>query len=546
MSGSAAAAARALRGSAGAIVMLAIAPAFACGATGFEAPEQVEGLPIRRIEVVTRNLYDPVPPGRLGPLLRLTNRLHATTRGGVVRSHLLFAPGDPWSGARGQETARTLRALDILEPVRLEAHRAGDSVDVRVETRDAWTTAPEFAIESGGGQQFVTVAVVERNLLGLGKSLAFAYHETPEGVSRSTSFQDPGVRGSRWRAGISGDTGSEGARQSVEAILPFYAEDAPRSYGVRWSRVTSVARLFMEGEEAAAFDRRREEGELWWGRGARRGGTIRRLTGTFLLRNLRFGPSRTDSAAPGGFEGGEENLRTRLLSLEARWWRPRFHEWTGIDRLGSIEDIDLGPSLRLIAGASPSWLGASASEAYAAVRLDHGIVLGERRYAQAAVDFRTWLGDEPRERLTRLRARWVEMPRPGHTLIAAAAATAGFRMPRDFQEIVGGLSGLRAYPVREIAATRVVRFNLEHRWLITREAFQFVSLGAAGFYDAARGAGLGAGESGWHQDLGFGLRLSLPRSSRERVARFDVAWPLAPAPDGRRDPVFSFGSGQAF
>jgi hypothetical protein len=46
--------------------------------------------------------------------------------------------------------------------------------------------------------------------------------------------------------------------------------------------------------------------------------------------------------------------------------------------------------------------------------------------------------------------------------------------------------------------------------------------------------------------VGFGLRVSLPRSALNRVARFDVAWPVAPARPGVRQAVFSFGSSQAF
>jgi len=374
------------RRGAGAILLLAFAPVAASAITGFEVEEPVEGLPIRHIEVRALNLFEPAPAGRLRPLYRLVNRLHLTTRPGVIREQLLFRRGEPWSESRGRETARALRNLDILEPVRLEARRAGDSVDVRVETRDAWTTAPQLAIEGGGGQHFLAVSVVERNLFGLAKSINFVYDETPEGVFRSVGYRDPALGGSRWRLGINGGTGSEGAAQSFELAQPFYAEDAPQSQGLRWSRNTSVARLYQDGAEVAEFDRRVEDAEAWWGRGVRRGVAIWRLSGVFVLRDRRWSPSRLAPGAPAAFDGPEENRRTRLLGLEGRWWRPDFREWTGVDRLGSIEDIDLGSSLRLTTGFSPSALGASGSEGYGAVRAEQGGSQGVWGFGAAVVE----------------------------------------------------------------------------------------------------------------------------------------------------------------
>jgi hypothetical protein len=91
-----------------------------------------------------------------------------------------------------------------------------------------------------------------------------------------------------------------------------------------------------------------------------------------------------------------------------------------------------------------------------------------------------------------------------------------------------------------------VRVNLEDRLFVARQLGQVLSLGAAAFVDGARAWGPGANGVGWHVSAGIGLRVSLPRSGWSRVARFDVAWPLAPSDRGEREAVFSFGSSQAF
>ena len=128
----------------------------------------------------------------------------------------------------------------------------------------------------------------------------------------------------------------------------------------------------------------------------------------------------------------------------------------------------------------------------------------------------------------------------------AALGTGGRRTARDFQLVVGGLNGLRAHDVHALAGDRLWRLNAESRWLIGRELLHLVSLGAAGFWDAARTSGPGSDGFPWQHDVGLGMRLSPARSALSRVARFDVAWRVSPSGSGLREAVFSFSSSQAF
>lgn len=515
-------------------------------ASGHEQADSLEGRPIRRVDILAHNLYDPLPAGRLKPFYELANALHVRTRDRTIRDALLLRPGDPWSEARASESKRVLRALGILEPHRLEAISVGDSVDVVLETRDDWTTQPEFAIQSADGESFTSVALTERNLLGRGKGVSLTYREAPEGITRDAEYHDPNVFGSRLRFSAQGGSGSEGASQGVEAGVPFYAESTPHSYGVRWNLVTSVAHLFQNAEEAAVFDRRIEEAEVFWGRGLARDASIVRFTGSLLVRDRRFGASRLFPGAPSAFGGGEDNVDERRWAGEIRWWRPAFVELEGVDRLGGIEDVDLGTSARVIAGFSPRFLGGTADEGYIATRFESGRRAGAHAFGVVGVDLKTRLRHEPVESIGRLRARWVSQPRRDHTLVLAGYGAAAYRPERDFQEILGGLSGLRALPVRGLAGQQAWRFNAEHRWWAGRDFFELVSLGTATFYDLGRTWGPGAAGEHWRQDVGLGLRIALPRSGQDRVARLDIAWPIARRPGDDRGPVLSLGSGQAF
>jgi hemolysin activation/secretion protein len=117
---------------------------------------------------------------------------------------------------------------------------------------------------------------------------------------------------------------------------------------------------------------------------------------------------------------------------------------------------------------------------------------------------------------------------------------------RDFQAIAGGLNGLRAYPVTAVAGRRLWRLNAESRWIAGNRFWEGVTLGGVLFTDAARAWGPGAAGSEWFVSAGTGLRVSLPQWSLGQVLRIDLAWPLEPTRDAKRQPQVSFGSGQAF
>ncbi len=510
-----------------------------------ESEPSAAGRPIRSITIVAHNIYDPVPPGRLAPLYRAANRFHLITRPATVRHHLAFAAGERWDDERGRETLRTLRGLSYLEPVVLRAATGDDSADVVLTTRDVWSTIAEFNLERGGGQSYGAVALTERNLLGFGKWAALAYRRDPTGISRSIAWYDPAVAGSRVRLQIAAGTGSAGVTNQVYAGVPFWSQDAPYTAFASWSRTTSQGRLFDRGAIGAEFDQRRVEGEAAWGRGGRVGGTVRRLVYSFYLRDRTLGPSRLQPGATLDFAGGEEQQRIRRLAAELVLWRPRYIERRGVDRMTGIEDFDVGPLASVKLGFSPHLLGSTTDESYTRFALGAGAEtpLGFGTvHAAMATRFRF----TAEELIRGVEARWVSQRLPRQTLVAAGWGSWGMRMARDWQQVVGGLNGLRAYPVHALAGRQVWRFNTEDRWLIGRDYWHLVDVGLAGFWDAGRAWGTGAAGTDWHHDAGVGLRLALPHLSSSQLIRIDVAWPLSPAPAGRREAVFSFGSNQAF
>jgi hypothetical protein len=509
------------------------------------APPSPAGLRIGKIEIVTRNIFDPSPGSISGPIISVANALHMKTRSSTVRSHLLFARGERWDPERGDEAARNLRNLQFLVPERIDPVIEGDSLRVIVETRDLWSTLLDFNLERGGGETVGAFSFTERNLFGFGKELSLGYSEDPTGVSRQLFLHDPAIGGGRARLRLGTATGSGGARNEFLIGVPFYALDATSSWMAEGDRSTSVARLFESGSEVAHLDRRVENLKFTAGHGGRVGGTVRRVTLAFHLFNRRLGPTVLDPGAPPDFGGDEDNLRIRRLSGAVRLWRPEFIQRSFVNEMGPVEDFDVGQSALMELGYSPQFLGGSENEAFVRFGIEAGAHhrLG---FGRLRVNMESRVRRSPTEILRRVDGRWTTQWSPRHTTVVALLGIEGSRVPRDFQIVFGGLNGLRAYGVHALSGRRAWRLNLEDRWGLPVDIGDLLRVGAAGFYDGARAWGPGSGGSEWFHSLGFGLRMSVPRFAPSQVLRFDVAWPVSPTRDDRRDPVVSFGSTQAF
>lgn len=518
-------------------------------AAGAQAPDtsaQFDGRTVRRLDIVSRTIFDP-PPEHGRAFYEFANRLHVRTRRSTVRGELVFREGTPWSESRRAESERHLRSLAFLVPDTVVAAPVGDdSVDVRVVTHDNWTTSPEFGIESGGGQHYSSYSFIERNFLGLGTALAISYRNDVSGISRVASLEDDQLFGSHWRGRAAASRGSAGRSEAGLLLLPFWADDATRSFGGDWQRDHVGADLFSGGRLTARVTGHYEHATVLWGAGGLADGAIRRLVVSLEMRDRSLGATVTHANAAPVFASLPEDLRIRRLAGELRFLRSRYIVRHGIDLMDRAEDIDIGRSLSLKAGFAPKFLGSTADEGFAQARLDLGRDAGRFGFGLLHASTQSRLRGAPREFTGEFTARWVQQARDRWTAIAAVTGVAGREMPADFQLTLGGLSGLRAYSVHELTGTEVWRGNAEVRWVGVRDWLRLVSLGMAGFWDAGRAWGPGSEDRDWRQDVGLGLRLSLPHSALNAVARFDVAWPLPTASGGRSGPAYSFGSGQAF
>ena len=506
-----------------------------------------EGATIRRVDIHCLDIFDPVPEGSFSPVYSGANKLHVRTREATVRSQILIAPGQVWTADRVLESQRLLRDLEYVEPEVIGSRLVNDSVDVRVVTHDQWTTQPELNLERGGGITYGSIGLTERNMLGVGLAMSLLFRSEPTG--RTRSFETTGRRlfGTQLEAQAKAATGTAGVWNSYYVLDPFRSFDDTRSWTTSWSRSDADQFLYENSLVSAVFPFvvRGAQAEYAFGRRAT-DGVVRRLALGMALHDRHYGPTEFSPLSTIDVAAGEEELNLRSAYLRYTQWNPVFIERRGIELFDPVEDYDVGALASLEGGMALRALGSTADEGIVRVRLNAGQETRRFGFGYARGRFSTRLRRVPIETLAQLDARWIQQPNENVALVVAAHGEVAADAPREVQSVVGGLNGLRGYGVQALAGTQIWRFNGEARWVGARNVLSLASVGGAAFVDAARAWGTGSDDAPWHHDAGFGLRISFPHASLHQVARFDLAFPLSPTRDGRRTPVFSFGSSQAF
>jgi outer membrane translocation and assembly module TamA len=143
------------------------------------------------------------------------------------------------------------------------------------------------------------------------------------------------------------------------------------------------------------------------------------------------------------------------------------------------------------------------------------------------------------------------MPRGGEQQLSSLAARYFHRQQGDFTFYgaftgnmvrnpdvpnpltLGGDNDLRGYPLRYQSGNKSVLVNLEERVYTDWYPLRLVRVGGAVFYDGGRawgGSNPNTANSGWLNDVGFGLRLLTDRSAVGNVLHIDLAFPLNRAP----------------
>lgn len=502
-----------------------------------------EGYRIEKIYVIRRQIFDTTIPSENKLAYRAINNLHISTKERAIRQQLLFKAGDLFHPKLAEETERSLRRILRLRDVHVRPVPVGKGkVDVVVEAQDTWTTEPFIGISGSGEETKYTVGIRERNLGGYGKEVGFIYKKEPDLTTRSFSYRDPALLGTRLRlAGDTADT-AEGSSRSLMLEKPFLSSITRFGFKTIGSYNKNDVLLYEEGKEVNRYTE--ENKQLGGGVAMSLGSTVKKVRR--LGVGYRYVRDRLNETK------GEATLVRddvyHLFGPSLEWQKVSFITVDHIRQYTREEDYNMGLALGANVGISQSrWVPGAANATVMVGQVSQGKRWGPNRFGLASLKENGRYQNGWKNAETRLDVEYYDRVRPWSTWAGHLAWDQVLNPDPETQLLLGGTSGLRGYPVNAFAGNRMIQANLENRLFLVDEVFEFFGVGAAGFIDAGyawpRGTAMALDDL--KASYGAGLRIHLSRASLGQVLRFDIAWPARDA-QGSRSPVFTFGTGQVF
>jgi hypothetical protein len=519
------------------------------GVLGTALPEEIEEVPddstleaqgalVGEIYIRRLDVFDPSRPDEDRAIFRTANRLHVTTREGVIEGKLLFATGEPYARWRLQETERALRALDYLYDAWVGPVRYRDGVvDVLVVTRDVWTLGVSAGFQRSGGASEQHFEVVDSNFLGSGRFLTVRYQDEPDRTSYRFRFHDTALLGTRGELRVLLSDNSDGHRRTVDVERPFYSLDTRWALGARLVSDDRAERVFRYGEVVRIFRQEESALSIYGGlsSGYRQGQAHRWLAG-YTYSKSEFSRHPKDPRGPRFPANIDRTHSYPWLGFQRV--SDRYIEARNLDQLGRTEDFNLGSNLQLRLGWSSPSLGATQEQLIFDLALATGFAPGQRQLVLLRTGANGRRGSDRIEgTVASLELDYFLRTFGSHQFYAHAEGRAGWHMDPERQLLLGGDNGLRGYTRKLVSGDRLWLVTLEQRFYSDLHLFGLVYVGGAAFFDVGRAwhtrGPLVDRDPGILRDVGLGLRLSSSRSSQGKMVHFDVAYPL----DGDRRKV---------
>ncbi|HET9064192.1 MAG TPA: BamA/TamA family outer membrane protein [Gemmatimonadales bacterium] len=510
--------------------------------TGAAAAQQPASPIIDRVEIRRSSVFDADEATFF--LLRTVNALHVTTREYVIRRELLLGAGMPWDSARAAESARNLRRLGVFRSVTIDSVRTDSGLVARVETRDGWSTRPDFRFRSTGGELDYTLALIEDNLLGTASQASLVYHKNPDRTTTVLGFRQPRLIAGQVGLNARWDNRSDGERLAVLVNRPFFRLESRNAWGITGERRDERILRFDRGIPAPIDSVFRNYALLRVdGAHAFRAGTDGYLRGGVAVQ------LRRDNTVPGGPLTPQPGLRQSTAAVGGwlEWRNARFETVTGYNAQGRAEDVDLSDIIRIGGWLAPSSFGYVRS----GVGPELSIQTGRRfpgGFARAAFDASGLYNAAGLDSgSVQLQGTVAVMPGPRHLLVLHGTAGA-IQRPLAGSEFDLGLgAGPRGFRQHAFTGDRMLFTTAEYRYGLANDFLKVAEVGLAAFIDYG-GAWYNGSErrTGW--DAGVGLRLGTSRAPDLEANRLDLVYRSG----NDREPAgwvfvvakgFTFGSG---
>lgn len=529
----------------------------AAGQGGAESP----GVVVRKIVMERAPIFEQKDLDRI-PWLPLSwaNKLHVDTREDVILNELLFEEGGYLDPEHLQESERKLRGLGIFADVVVAAvPAAGDSVDIMVRTKEVWTTAVDVGYESFEDERLVSLSVSERNLLGSARRVDMDFDSGIDRSSWSVGLRDPQLFDGTWQTAVSFRDADDGNSWGASIGRPYQSLTDERSWSLNVSSREFSPRFYIDDSEWVRPDGRFNNVSV--GAGWKIGATPRYVWNTsvgFLLESQDLDSEQSlEVETPSGTleervtfpDEPKENHSWRTVYVGISQRTRRYDELRFVRGMGKVEDVPIGVNTALSLGWTTRALGSTTSGLFVSGNVNWSVRGGESWLHTLNASMQGLINEGGGRDL-----RFVTSVRGLHTVRNGVIFATGMRFgaisQADRHQVLSlGLeSGLRAARFREFNGDRLLRANVELRFVYTPGVWDIIVPGITLFGDTG---------ASWFEDgrdfrpeilrgaYGIGFRMGFLRSADELPFRLDLAWPALYDTD-RSAPVVSIGMGQVF
>jgi hypothetical protein len=338
-------------------------------AQSFSALEAA-GVRIGTIRVRAEDVFDTGDPREDKWLFRLANKLHIQTRADVVAHALLFQEGELVSVRLIEETERLLRSNRYLYDVKLRPLEVRDGiVDIEVVTRDTWSLDLGASAGRAGGASSSGLQLAEYNLLGTGTTVTLGRSKNIDRTSTPLGFRNNRAFGTWTDLSFSHAVNSDGRRDSIAAVRPFYALDTRWAAGLTASRDDRIDSVYQGGNIISQYRQRQNLGEAFvgWSTGLV-DGWVNRYTLGLSVQDSTYVPE------PGLLAPSVLQSDRQLRAPFVRWdlIQDRFDRQLNRNLIGRPEFFSLGLASTVQMGYATRTLGSSQNALLYAASLSHG------------------------------------------------------------------------------------------------------------------------------------------------------------------------------
>ncbi len=486
-----------------------------------------EGAVIGEILIDPQNIFDLTDPREANILYRLANWIHVVTRPDVVRKTLLFKSGDVVSVRLIEESERLLRSTLQVYGVRIRAvgYHAG-KVDLEVVTRDRWTLDPSVSFSRTGGVNSDRLALKEDNLFGTGLTLGFSRSSNVDRTSSTFNISHPHAFGPFTSASYSYADTSDGRAWGLGATRPFYALDSRTAWAASVDSSVRNEPVYVSGVSTGTYRHERYSGNAFygWSKGLVNGWVYRHSAGLSSEDNSY---ARVPGEPLVGELPEDQTLNAPYYRVEII--QDRFRTGVNFDQIGKPEDFNVGLGLNVQLGRSLSWLGSTRQQWLYDTSISKGYDITDKALLRTIAAFSGRYASGGEQQLTTFEARYFQRQPHDFTFFGLFRGSMVRNPDVPNSLTLGGDNDLRGYPLRYQSGNKSALVSLEERVYTDWYPFRLVRVGGAVFYDGGRawgGSNPNTANAGWLNDVGFGLRFLIDRSSKSNVLHVDVAFPL--------------------